>query len=211
MKRNTKLINIQNNPMIIFDTPEYISDEITKHNNFYEYEIFNKWKQHFPIEGLFFDIGSNIGNHCLQFINYASNIEIWAFEPYLENYLLLKQNTKSYDNIKCFNIGVGSRTSIVHFSDGSYENSGVVKVVDQSNNTNIVLKLDDLLTEKPVSFIKIDIEGHECAAFEGMLNLLKKDKPMIWLEDFTEEAVLYLQSLGYQILDSEVGSNYLMI
>jgi hypothetical protein len=34
---------------------------------------------------------------------------------------------------------------------------------------------------------------------------------MIWLEDFTEEAVLYLQSLGYQILDSEVGSNYLMI
>jgi FkbM family methyltransferase len=211
MKRDTRLINIQNNPMIIFDTPEYISDEIIKHNDFYEYEIFNKWKQHFPIEGLFFDIGSNIGNHCLQFINHAPNIEILAFEPYLENYLLLKQNTKSYNNIKCFNIGVGSRTSIVGFSDGSYENSGVVKVVNQSNNTNIVLKLDDLSIEKPVSFIKIDIEGHECAAFEGMLNLLKKDKPMIWLEDFTEKAVLYLQSLGYQILDSEVGSNYLMI
>ena len=210
MKRDTRLILINNIPMMIYDSPECISDNIVKYNNFYEFNIFNKWKSYFPTEGLFLDIGANIGNHCLQFINYAPNIEILAFEPYLENYLLLKQNTKSYNNIKCFNIGVGSRTSIVHFSDGSYENSGVVKVVNQSNNTNIVLKLDDLLIDKPVSFIKIDIEGHEWAAFEGMLNLLKKDKPMIWLEDFTEEAVLYLESLGYQIIDRGEDFNFLM-
>jgi len=211
MKRDTRLISINNIPMMIYDSPECISDDIVKYNNFWEFELFNKWKHHFLTEGLFFDIGANIGNHCLQFKSNFPDIEILAFEPNLENYLLLKQNTKSYNDVKCFNIGIGSRTSIVNFGDWVLGNSGTFKVTPQGNIVNLVLKLDDLLIEKPVSFIKIDIEGHEYSAFEGMSNLLKKDKPMIWLEDFTENAVLYLQSLGYQILDSEANSNYLMI
>jgi FkbM family methyltransferase len=212
MKRDTKLFSINNIPLLIYDSPECISDDIVKYNNFWEFELFNKWKHYFPTKGLFFDIGANIGNHCVQFKYNFPDIEIWAFEPYLENYLLLKQNTKSYKDIKCFNIGVGSKTSIVCFSDGSYENSGVVKIVNQSDNNNIVLKLDDLLIEKPVSFIKIDIEGHEYSAFEGMLNLLKKDKPMIWVEDNEQVAVPYLQSLGYNILEkNELTEDYLMI
>ena len=43
-----------------------------------------------------------------------------------------------------------------------------------------------------------------------MVNLIKKDKPMIWLEDFTENAVLYLESLGYQIVDRGEDFNFLM-
>jgi len=212
MKRDTRLFSINNIPLLIYDSPECISDDIVNYNNFWEFELFNKWKHYFPTKGLFFDIGANIGNHCVQFKYNFPDIEIWAFEPYLENYLLLKQNTKSYKDIKCFNIGVGSKTSIVCFSDGSYENSGVVKIVNQSDNNNIVLKLDDLLIEKPVSFIKIDIEGHEYSAFEGMLNLLKKDKPMIWVEDNEQVAVPYLQSLGYNILEkNELTEDYLMI
>lgn len=212
MKRDTRLISINNIPLIIYDSPECISDDIVKYNNFWEFELFNKWKHYFPNEGLFFDIGANIGNHCIQFKYYFPNIEIWAFEPYLENYLLLKQNTKSYNNVKCFNVGIGSTTSLVHFSDGSLENSGVVHIVDQSNNVNLVLKLDNLVIPKPVSFIKIDIEGHEYSAFEGMINLIKKDKPMIWLEDNNGNAVPYLEFLGYKVLEkNELTNDYLMI
>ena len=65
MKRGTRIVSIKNTPMIIFEGPETISDDIVKYNNFWEFELFNKWKQHFPTEGLFFDIGANIGNHCL--------------------------------------------------------------------------------------------------------------------------------------------------
>ena len=212
MKRDTRLILINNIPMMVYDSPECISDDIIKYNNFYEFNTFNNWKSYFPTEGLFLDIGANIGNHCLQFKSNFPDIEILAFEPNLENYLLLKQNTKSYNDIQCFNVGIGSQNSVVCFSDGSYENSGVVKIVNQSNNTNIVLKLDDLLIEKPVSFIKIDIEGHEYSAFEGMLNLLKKDKPMIWVEDNEHNSVPYLQTLGYNILEkNELTNDYLMI
>ena len=63
-----------------------------------------------------------------------------------------------------------------------------------------------------MSFIKIDIEGHEYSAFEGMLNLLKKDKPMIWVEDNEHNSVPYLQTLGYNILEkNELTNDYLMI
>ena len=50
MKRDTRLISINNIPLLIFDSPECISDDIVRYKNFWEFELFNKWKQHFPTE-----------------------------------------------------------------------------------------------------------------------------------------------------------------
>ena len=45
-----------------------------------------------------------------------------------------------------------------------------------------------------------------------MLKLIKRDKPMVWLEDNEQVAVPYLQSLGYNILEkNELTEDYLMI
>ena len=212
--RSTKIISIKDTPMVIFDSPECISDDIVKYNDFWEFELFNRWKKHFPKEGLMLDIGANMGSHCVQFKHHFPELEIYAFEPYLENYQLLLQNTKRYEGIKCFNVGVGSRTSIVHFNDGHKNNSGVVRVVRDSNNPNIVLALDNLILPK-VSFIKIDVEGHELACMQGMTHLLKKDKPLIWLEENNtgnQRVIPYLENLGYKILEEEKLTNdYLMI
>jgi FkbM family methyltransferase len=211
MKRSTRLISIRNTPMVIFEAPECISDDIVKYRDFWEFELFTKWCTYFPNEGLMLDIGANIGSHCLQFKENFPDLEIYAFEPFPENFNLLKQNTQRYDDVKCFNLGIGSRNSIVHFNNGHKFNSGVVSVVESSDNPNIVLALDTFNFYKQVDFIKIDIEGHELSAFEGMRNLLLRDKPLIWLEDNKGDAVPYLQSLGYQILEkNELTNDYLM-
>lgn len=212
MKRSTRLISIKNIPMVIFDAPECISDDIVKYRDFWEFELFNEWCIHFPNEGLMLDIGANIGSHCLQFKENFPDLEIYAFEPFPENFNLLKQNTQRYDDVKCFNLGIGSRNSIVHFNNGHEFNSGVVSIVDKSENPNIVLALDTFTFDKKVEFIKIDVEGHELSAFEGMKNLLLKDKPLIWLEDNVGNAVPYLKSLGYKIIKQKTETNdYLMI
>lgn len=212
MKRNTRLISIQNNPMIIFDSPELISDDIIKYNNFWEYELFNRWKPYFPSNGLMLDLGANIGNHCVQFKHHFPDLKIWAFEPYLENYLLLKQNTKHLNDIVCFNIGVGSRTSVVHFDDGQETNSGMVRVVDSSSNPNLVIKLDSIYYPESVNFVKIDVEGFETSAFEGMVNLLHRDKPIIWLEDYSGDAINFLEQNNYIIKESQYHTaDYLMV
>ena len=200
MKRETRLVSIHGNPMVIFDGPECISDDIVKYNNFWEYQLFNNWKDQFPSEGLMLDIGANIGAHCVQFKHHFPDLKIVAFEPHPDNYALLKQNTKRYDNVSAMNVGVGSRTSIVSFDNGHESNSGVVKIVPNGAHKNFVLALDDVWFDEPVKFIKIDIEGHEVSAFEGMLKLIQRDKPLIWVEDNTDTAVNFLNKLGYRMI-----------
>jgi len=57
MIRETRIVSIHNTPMVIFEGPECISDDIVKYNNFWEFELFNKWKEYFPTTGLMLDIG----------------------------------------------------------------------------------------------------------------------------------------------------------
>ena len=66
MARDTRLVSIHGVPMKIFETPECISDDIVKHQDFFEFEIFNRWKDFFDTSGYILDIGANIGNHVLR-------------------------------------------------------------------------------------------------------------------------------------------------
>ena len=212
MKRGTRLVSIKNTPMVIYEGPECISDNIVKNNNFWEFQLFDRFKNHFPTKGLMLDIGANIGSHCVQFKHYFPEINIWAFEPFDENFNVLKTNTDRYNDVHCFNVGVGSNNSMVHFGNEQGQNSGVIKIVPKSNITNLVISLDTITFPQPIKFIKIDVEGHELSAFEGMKTLLLRDKPVIWLEDNSRTAVPYLKKLGYTIIDGDVNTNdYLMI
>jgi FkbM family methyltransferase len=216
MIRETRMVNIKGVPMQIFEAPECISDDIVKYNNFWEYELFNRWVDYFPKDGLMIDIGANIGSHCLQFKQTFPDLSIWAFELHPENYKLLKANVKAYHDIQAFNVGIGSRVSVISFNNGHYSNSGVVSMDIYGINKNIVIALDDLLDsdsqKEPITFIKLDVEGHELSALEGMKKTLFKYNPLIWIEDLTNSvAINYLMNLGYCILQKEEStSDYLM-
>ena len=122
---------------MIYDSPEIISDHIYHHKQYYEFDIFEEWKSYFPTDGLMLDIGANIGNHSLMFKNSFSNLEIWAFEPLLENFLLLKTNIKNFKDIISINVAAGSRTGIVNFDISEFtdfNNSGAVKISKNEDN-----------------------------------------------------------------------------
>jgi FkbM family methyltransferase len=213
IKRDTRMVSIQGVPMMIYESPECISDDIVKYGNFWEFELFNKWLKYFPTDGLYLDIGANIGSNTLQFKKNLPNVEIWAFEIDFNNFKLLKQNLKSFPNLFCFNIGVGSNTSLVNFNDGHHSNSGVVSIATDGVNQNLVMKLDNLdIQGRNLTFIKLDIEHHELAALEGMEKLILTHKPIIWVEDFTGLARKFLTNLGYEIVESvEETNDYLLI
>ena len=96
MARFTRLVSIKGCPMVVFESPEIISDEIVKYNNFWEYEVFNKWKQHFPKEGLMLDIGANIGWHSLIIAKKFKKIKVYAFEPIKKTYKFYKLKITVY-------------------------------------------------------------------------------------------------------------------
>lgn len=204
MKNQNRLISIHGIPMLLHDGFEHISKRMIATGEFWEADIFKRWNKYFPTEGLILDIGANMGTHSLQLYKHSSKLKIWAFEIDYKNFELLRQNTINYPQISCFNFGIGSCNSTVNFTDGADDdyNQGGIRITHNGNNINMVVALDTFIFPEPVTFIKIDIEGHELSAFEGMTNLLLKDKPLIWLEDFNGNAINYLKNLGYEMLDS---------
>lgn len=217
--RQNRLVSIENQPMVVFGNSETISDHLYYKKKFYESDIFEKWVNYFPPSGLMLDIGANIGNHVVMFKNMFPNLKIWAFEPILENFLLLKTNADRFKDVSVFNVGIGSRTGMVNFdvSEFSY-NSGTSKVTSNLGYQNLVIALDNIdFHNEQIKFIKIDVEGFEYACFEGMMNLLVKHKPVIWAEDYNEiykrstnNSIDLLKRIGYEVIDFEPEANFLL-
>jgi len=200
----------------VFGEQDSISDYIMNHNNFWENDRFENWKHHFPTNGLMLDIGANIGNHCLMFHNSFPELKIMAFEMSFKNFDLLKRNIVPYPQITGFNVAVSDGIKVIQYDDSTDHNNGGVGIKNEGTHSNLAIPLDSLNITEPVSFIKIDIEGHEIQAYNGMKELLIRDKPLIWAEDWVqsghvqgESSSQYLLDMGYEIVENMVG-DYLL-
>jgi hypothetical protein len=62
-----------------------------------------------------------------------------------------------------------------------------------------------------ISFMKIDVEGHELELIRGSINTIVNHRPHIWIEDFTGQTKTFLEEkLGYTTLFAGDSSNYLL-
>ena len=66
-------------------------------------------------------------------------------------------------------------------------------------------KLDDLLVNKKIGFIKIDVEGHEKNVLNGSLNIINQNKPNLLVEieekhskEKVEDTINFIKKLGYK-------------
>ena len=66
-------------------------------------------------------------------------------------------------------------------------------------------KLDDILIDHKIGFIKIDVEGHEKNVLNGSKNLIKKYKPNLLIEieerhskEKVEDTISFINNLGYK-------------
>lgn len=123
---------------------------------------------------VFVDIGSFDGKTSLEFIRRCPNYKsIYVFEPSLENMAISRENLKKYKNINFFSKGLSNQKDSLKFD----ENFGSASIISEKGTTTIeVDTLDNLVNEK-VTFIKMDIEGWESMAIEGMRNHILNDHP----------------------------------
>lgn len=133
------------------------------------------------------DIGAFEGDTTLWFSNIVGpEGRVFAFEPFDKSYKLLVENIER-NNVKnvvpipkalyrksgAFSmIGHGQGAALVKSNYNSVDNSNTIETITLDEYTQ-------LRNLPGVDFIKMDIEGAEVAALEGVVNTIKKHLPQL--------------------------------
>ncbi len=136
-----------------------------------EYRIKNVLK-----EGeIILDIGANIGLFSLCASNMINNIKVYAFEPFKDNFKILKENIKlNKSNNIIPQMSALSDSNGKGFLFISHENTGAHSIYDKGNMNKKIIKTETLtsaLERTKANFLKIDCEGAE---YKILLSTSKK-------------------------------------
>ena len=168
-----------------FDASDYISGVITN-NNIWEEHICKILADNYVPNTDVLDIGANIGLSSIRMnqINPISpGCKIHLFEPQHDVFSILEYNTKNIPRI-LYNIGLSDKNKILNFSK-KQDNIGATSMNTIENNDNIHVMstyLDNITFERPISVVKMDVEGGEEDTLNGGLVFFEKYKPTLIIE-----------------------------
>ena len=139
----------------------------------------------------FFDIGANIGWYSINIAASRRATKVYCFEPIPKTYQSLTTNLElnSVSNVTAYNFGFSVKAGefpFYYYSEGS-GNASSVNVTGRADVECVKCKvrtLDDFTNETGihVDFIKCDVEGAELLAFQGGIETIKRDKPIVFSE-----------------------------
>lgn len=197
--------------------------------NIYEPATVKYFRERIKPGGVILDIGAHIGYYTLMAAKYIGNKgKVYAFEPNKDNFALLTKNARinGYKNAILINKAVTKSTkkARLFLSRASTGMHSLIDIDDDNRNSTIVdtVSLDDFFGKNPprVSVIKMDIEGGEYRAVEGMDRLLRRNKHVILFTEFSPFAIKkskksphgflnLLKSYGFKIYSIDERRNLL--
>jgi FkbM family methyltransferase len=145
------------------------------------------------------DIGANSGVYSITAGAANPQSEIYAFEPVKRTAEIFKRNIDLNPNFKINLVekAVSNKNGKCTFYDVPSEtqysaslNPNMLASLENHISYEVeTVKLDDLseLIDKKIDLIKLDVEMHEPEAIEGMIELIRKNKPTILVEILTDE------------------------
>lgn len=142
------------------------------------------------------DVGANMGMNSLNFSKHANLV--YAFEPQTKIYNQLCKNIveNKITNIKTFKLALGEREGESRLYIGKKSNDGenhIALASEKRTEIAIMVKMSKFFKNKPVDYIKMDIEGYEYFALLGGIDVFKKYKPIISLEITKTESKRYIK------------------
>ncbi len=167
---------------------------------------------------VFFDIGANIGAYSLV----ASKIvgpggKVHAFEPVSAVFERLEYNIglNGLNNITANQNAVYQTSEVLELFVSAKQNAGMSSIFHHDTESGKVEKVQaisiDEYVEKEnirkIDLVKIDIEGAEFFALQGMKKSLKRFRPVILME-VSAEVLNNTNIQGSEILDTMKDLNY---
>ena len=144
-----------------------------------------------PENGTFFDIGANMGWYSLLSARKSKNLQIHAFEPIPKTYSFLEKNIElnNFDNITSYNFGFSNESKDLTFyfypeGSGNASSANLSGREDAEIMSCHVERMDGFVHKNNlhVDFIKCDVEGAELLVFQGGINTIECDKPIVFTE-----------------------------
>jgi FkbM family methyltransferase len=174
------------------------------------------------------DVGAHVGIFTVPLAHaVGAGGSVWAFEPQPENLERLQANLAENHrtNVSLFGAAASDADGglLFHVADDSaYGSTGEVL---QGRGTVGSLKVQALRLDtvwkgdgmRPVSVVKIDVEGAELAVLRGAQELIRRCRPVLLVETATSDQLAeierYLSALGYEKRDPKgfAARNHLFV
>ena len=124
------------------------------------------------------DAGCFNGDSAVDYLRWMGNdaMDVVAFEADPINYERCRKRLSSYPNVNVCHTGLSDGQEELRFKGGGRSSSSFSSGEGDLMRTDTI---DNILQSKPVSFIKMDIEGFEEKALQGASATIRRYKPAL--------------------------------
>ena len=171
----------------------YIGRAIEKYGEFSEYEV-ELFRTICKSGDIVVEVGANIGTHTLALSQMvAPQGRVYAYEPQRLIFQTLCANMaiNSIENVECYQAAVSSEEGTITIPELEYDrenNFGGLNIENFKNGYKVpLICLDNALEISALKLLKIDVEGMEHNVITGARNLIKKHRPVLYVENDREE------------------------
>lgn len=110
------------------------------------------------------------------------------FEPDFENAKVCQKRCEAFKNIEVYQLGLSDVETVKFFSSGLKEGSNYG---DSGESLVKTKKMDDVLSDKKIGFIKLDVEGYEENAIKGAEKIIREQEPVIAVSIYHKRSDIY--------------------
>ena len=159
---------------------------------FYESEELALLAQLVPTGATIVDIGANVGNHTLYFGLFMKAAKVIPFEPNPLAYEVLLAHVAANglaQVVDLSHIGLGlSNSAASGFAmEERQRNLGAASMKSEGGDIDVI-RADSVLDDVAPDLIKLDVEGMEIEVLEGLGDIPRRDKPLMFVEVNHENA-----------------------
>ena len=209
------LIRMRDGWMVYDENDTYIGKSIKEYGEWCQEEI-DLCKQCLKKNDVVIEVGSNIGSHTLAISQTVHEGTVFAFEPQnvIFQNLCANLSINSITNCFCFNSALSDkREEKLYFPNYDFtkeQNFSAMSFLRASEKGHSIQANVDTLDSKfselnKLNLLKIDAEGMEKNIIRGGINLIRRTRPFLYIEnnlDYIEQSKELIEmafSLDYRL------------
>ena len=185
-------------------------------NGVYETDVTCIFRKYLKSNMAVIDIGANIGYFtCLSASIVGPGGHVMAIEPNPQNVRMMEASRRLNDftQVTIVQVAAGRETGLLalHAAQSNGTTSSPHGDIDVllASQTVPCLAVDSIVSQtRRIDLIKMDIEGAEYNAFQGILGIIARDKPII-ISEFSPDMMPSISGVsGPEYLDCIIAQNY---